>query len=90
MKFPDESGLASGRMKTVAEEMVMALTDPFVRAEMVGRNNLKEAMVAVRVFLEKEWEELELQPCFLETMAQISECFIQLFYEIFCFVICYL
>ncbi|KAF3338019.1 hypothetical protein FCM35_KLT18606 [Carex littledalei] len=90
LKFPDASGLASDRMKTVAEEMAAALTDPVLRAEMVGRNTLKEAMEAVRDFLEKEREEMELQPCFLETAAQMSECFIQLFYEIFCFVICYL
>lgn len=78
MKFPDASGLASDRMKTVAEEMATALTDPVLRAEIVGRNTLKEAMEAVRAFLEKEREEMELQPLFLEITArsQISECFI--------------
>ena len=78
LKFPDASGLASDRMKTVAEEMATALTDPVLRAEIVGRNTLKEAMEAVRAFLEKEREEMELQPLFLEITArsQISECFI--------------
>ncbi|KAF3335192.1 hypothetical protein FCM35_KLT19699 [Carex littledalei] len=70
LKFPDASGLASDRMKTVSEEMASALTDTVLRAEIVGRNTLKEAMEAVRVYLEMEREEMELQPCFLETAAR--------------------
>ncbi|KAJ3697000.1 hypothetical protein LUZ61_000705 [Rhynchospora tenuis] len=65
MRSPDASGLASDRMKAAAEEMEKALTDSDLKAEVVSRNDLKEAMESIEVFLEKEW-----QPCYLETVAQ--------------------
>lgn len=72
LKSPDESGLASDRLKAVTEEMEKALSEPVLRAEVVGRSTLKEAMETVRVFLEKEREEMESQPCFLLTAARIG------------------
>jgi hypothetical protein len=89
LKSPDASGLVSDQLKAVAVEMEKALIDPVLKAEVVGRSTLKEAMEAVSIFLVKEREEMELQPCLLDAACQIGECFIQLLLDSFYFVICY-
>ncbi|KAJ3682675.1 hypothetical protein LUZ60_012902 [Juncus effusus] len=68
---PEAAGLVSDRMKEAKKEMEKAAMDLKLR-ERVLRKERMDVHEAIRVFVDKEWEETEKNPSFVEIAADAA------------------